>query len=77
MQTYLEASLKTSDSTEETARKLYLAVISVGEQIYSAGSHLSEIQKKIDGLENEVVRLRRELEKLLGREIVETTANQG
>jgi CII-binding regulator of phage lambda lysogenization HflD len=61
LQTYIDATIQPGDSTEEKIAKLYLSICSVGEQLYSAGSAVAELTKKLNGLEKTVADFRRDL----------------
>jgi hypothetical protein len=61
MQTYKQADIYPDDSVDEKMKKLYVGICSVGEQLYSAGSLLSEINKKLLELEDTIAKLRKDL----------------
>lgn len=62
MQTYRDYEVQPEDTLEQRRRKLYLGVCSVGEQLYSAGSMLAEMNKKLLAMEETIADFRRELE---------------
>jgi hypothetical protein len=64
MQTYKTTVVYPSDSKEERMKKLYVDICSVGEQLYSAGSLLSEINKNLLELEAVTANLRRDYDLL-------------
>jgi len=64
--TYMSYEIEESDTRAERMKKLYLGIISVGEDLYCKGAHLSEIQKQINGLERQVADMRKELAELKG-----------
>ena len=61
MQTYKQADIYPDDSVDEKIMKLYVGICSVGEQLYSAGSLLSELNKKLLDLETTIANLRKDL----------------
>lgn len=64
MQTYRDFKLEPDDTREERLRKLYLGICSAGEQLYSAGSALAEMNKKLLAFEKTIEDMRREFEAL-------------
>ena len=63
-QIYQSFAIEKEDSLDERMRKLYLGIISIGEDLYCKGSHLSELNKQINTLDAEIARMRREYEEL-------------
>lgn len=54
------------DSPEVRRQKLYLGIVSIGEDLYCKGAHLSELSKQLNELEKQIARMRNELKKLEG-----------
>lgn len=61
---YQEYVIKPEDSPETRRSKLYLGVISMGEELYCLGSAVRETLKKLDALEPRIAEMRRELESI-------------
>jgi hypothetical protein len=61
-QTYKEAVPSEEDSLWDRLSKLYVRICSVGDEIYSAGSGVGVLHKRIDGLEASVFQLRKDCE---------------
>jgi hypothetical protein len=64
MQTFKDATISPEDTTQQRMDKLYLGICSIGEQLYSAGSLLSEMNKKLLSFEKEIADFRREFRAL-------------
>lgn len=61
-QIYMEWTPVTGEPLDSRLNKLYLGIISVGEELYSLGAAVSEINKQCNALEPKITQLRRELE---------------
>lgn len=61
--TYLSYEIQPDDDAAEQRRKLYLGVISAGEQAYTLGAAIAECRKKLDDLDRTVKYLHDEFHK--------------
>lgn len=61
-QIYMDWTPVTGEPLDSRLNKLYLGIISVGEELYSLGSSVAEVNKRCNALEPKVTQLRRELE---------------
>lgn len=64
MQTYRDFTVEDGDTKEQRLRKLYLGICSAGEQLYSAGSALAGMNKKLLAFEDTIADMRREFDAL-------------
>jgi len=60
-QIYQEFTIVPEDTVEQRITKLYMGIISVGEDLYCKGSHLSEIKKYLDDIELRVRQMKIDL----------------
>ena len=63
-QIYQSFEIKADDSADERMAKLYLGIISVGEDLYCKGSAVAELNKQINQLERQIATMRKEFEEL-------------
>lgn len=61
MNTYQEFTIKPSDTVSERINKLYMGIISVGEDLYCKGAYLSEIEKQVAQMRRELADIKREI----------------
>jgi TolA-binding protein len=62
--TYLSYEIKPNDSIEERMTKLYLGIISVGEDLYCKGAAVAELNKQLNDLERKIAAMRKEFEEI-------------
>jgi len=67
MLSYLPCDINPDDDKETRSNKLYLGVISIGEQLYSIGAAVAEQQKALNSLEKTIAEMRIQLELLRGK----------
>lgn len=65
-QIYKSFAFEDGDDAELKHSKLYLAAISIGEDLYSIGADLAEIRKKLDAMEKTVSSYRAMVKELAG-----------
>ena len=46
--TYMSYEFSPADTADEKRRKLYLGIISIGEQCYTLGAAIAELRKQLD-----------------------------
>jgi hypothetical protein len=71
-QIYQSFAFSEEDTVQERMTKLYLGIISVGEDLYCKGSHLSELNKQLNQYERMIAEMRKELDELKARAAVES-----
>lgn len=60
-QIYQSFEVKSDDTLDERMTKLYMGIISVGEDLYCKGSAVAELNKEFMRLETVITEMRREL----------------
>jgi prefoldin subunit 5 len=63
-QIYASFEIKPDDTREERMHKLYLGIISIGEDLYCKGAAVAELAKQCNELDRQIAQMRRELAKL-------------
>jgi hypothetical protein len=61
-QIYREWTPRPDATPDERMTALYRGIISIGEDLYCKGSHLSELNKQLNAIEAQIAEMRRELE---------------
>lgn len=62
--TYLSFEIEDGMTVEQKQAKLYLAMISAGEQAYTLGAAIAELRKKSDAFDEVIARLRKDFQTL-------------
>jgi len=63
-QIYASFEIKPEDTKEERMHKLYLGIISIGEDLYCKGAAVAELAKQCNDLDRQIAQMRRELAEL-------------
>lgn len=61
---YTSFEILPDDSAEVRRDKLYLGIISIGEDLYCKGAALAEMLKSLNQLEKQIAQMRKELDNL-------------
>lgn len=64
---YMSFNFETDDTVEQRMSKLYLGIISVGEQLYTYNAAISELRKGIEKFDVDLNRMKKQYDELKER----------